>query len=401
MIDRDRSNVTQTRGASPKQRRYATSRLVPAPAALPPALEWHMVGFQEPPSGESRLRCTMTVSRTLPVSHESAPIGGRPRRDVFGLSIVVPCFDEQEVIGAAYASLREVAQSITDNYELIFIDDGSRDDTFAILREICRGNHHIRCLKLSRNFGHQIAVTAGLDAAAGDAVVIIDADLQDPPKVIIDMVEKWRAGFDVVYGQREARQGESRFKLCTAHLFYRVVNALSEVPIPRDTGDFRLIDRCVVDAIRMMPERHRLLRGMTSWIGFNQTSVRYVRAPRLAGTSKYPLRKMINLALDGIVSFSVKPLRLVAYLGATMFCLSLLGILYALMMRLLTEVWVPGWTLLFIGSLFFSGVQFIVLGILGEYLGRVYSEVKGRPLYLVAAREGAALMKVPQESAAE
>jgi dolichol-phosphate mannosyltransferase len=324
---------------------------------------------------------------------EACPAG---KPSAFHLSIIVPCYNEQEVVRATYQRLTKVARQLGCAYELLFVDDGSRDATPALLDAICRDDRNARRLRLSRNFGHQVAVTAGLDHARGDAVVIIDADLQDPPEVIGEMVARWREGYDVVYGQRIERRGESRFKLSTAHLFYRLINALSEVPIPNDTGDFRLIDRRVVDALRKMPERHRLLRGMTSWVGFNQTSVGYVRAPRHAGRSKYPLKRMLLLALDGIVSFSITPLRLVTFIGAAMFGLSLLGIVYALGMRLVTDIWVPGWTLLFIGNLLFGGIQFIVLGILGEYIGRIYNEAKQRPLYfladpgLAAARDAAA-----------
>src|SRR5713101_7033434 len=288
---------------------------------------------------------------TLPLlaSRPAHRFDARQRRD-FPLSIVVPCFNEQEVVRITYTKLRDTVELITPNYELIFVDDGSRDQTFELLCELCHKDHHVQCLRLSRNFGHQIAVTAGLEACRGDAAVIIDADLQDPPAVIIEMVERWRAGYDVVYGQRRTREGESWFKLWTARLFYRVINALSEIPIPQDTGDFRLIDRRVIDALRMMPERHRLLRGMMSWVGFAQTSLQYVRAPRFAGTTKYPLSKMLKLALDGILPFSIKPLRLVSYIGCSMFCLSMLGIAYALIVRILTEHWVAGWTLLFIGN---------------------------------------------------
>jgi len=325
------------------------------------------------------------------------PFPAQRDRD-FTLSIIVPCYNEEEVIQTTFLKLRETAALVTPHFELLFVDDGSKDRTFEILLDICRNDDRAQCIRLSRNFGHQVAVTAGLDECRGDAAVVIDADLQDPPAVIIEMVEKWRAGYDVVYGQRQTREGEGAFKLWTAFLFYRLINILSEISIPQDTGDFRLIDRRVIDALRMMPERHRLLRGMMSWVGFNQTSVRYVRAPRFAGTSKYPLSKMLGLALDGILSFSVKPLRLVTYIGGGMFCLSVLGIVYALIIRILTERWVPGWTILFIGNLLFSGIQFIVLGILGEYVGRIYSEVKARPLYLIASRVGASVFDFPHQS---
>jgi dolichol-phosphate mannosyltransferase len=239
-------------------------------------------------------------------------------------------------------------------------------------------------IKLSRNFGHQIAVTAGLEYADGDAVVLIDADLQDPPEVIPEMVAKWREGFEVVYGVRTSREGESPFKLWTARMFYRVINKLSEVPLPLDTGDFRLIDRKVVLALRRMRERYRLLRGMTSWVGFRQIALPYRRHRRFAGESKYPLRKMIALALDGILSFSVVPLRIVTALGLIMSVFSAIGIAYALIGRLFGDDWVPGWTMMFITVLFFGGIQFIFLGIIGEYVGRIYGEVKQRPLFLVS-----------------
>jgi dolichol-phosphate mannosyltransferase len=317
------------------------------------------------------------------------------------LSIVVPCYNEEQVIATTVGQLQTIASSITQNFELIFVDDGSYDCTFPLLCEFCENDDHVQCIQLSRNFGHQIAVTAGLDACRGDAVVIIDSDLQDPPTVIVEMVEKWRSGYDVVYGQRQKRDGESRFKRLTAHLFYRLLNAFSEVYIPHDTGDFRLIDRRVIDALGRMPERHRLLRGMISWVGYNQASVPYVRAPRLAGVSKYPLGKMIRLAMDGIVSFSIKPLRFVTYIGVVMFVLSILGICYALVIRLLTDRWVPGWTISFVGNLLFSGIQFVMLGILGEYVGRIYSEAKARPLYFIAGRRGADVVVSAQERAAQ
>ena len=337
-----------------------------------------------------------------PLSELHFPSKGDPRRhhQLF-LSVVVPCYNEEQVIPTTFAQLQTIVSSITTNYELIFVDDGSDDCTLPLLRELCQNDHHVQCIRLSRNFGHQIAVTAGLDACRGDAAVIIDSDLQDPPAVIVAMVNKWRAGYDVVYGQRQRREGESRFKLLTAHLFYRVINTLSEIYIPPDTGDFRLIDRRVIDALGRMPERHRLLRGMMSWVGYNQTSVPYVRAPRLAGISKYPLGKMIRLATDGILSFSIKPLRFFTYVGGAMFLLSILGISYALAIRLLTDHWVPGWTLSFVGNLLFSGIQFVMLGILGEYVGRIYSEAKARPLYFIAARHGAAVVEGAHERAAQ
>jgi dolichol-phosphate mannosyltransferase len=299
------------------------------------------------------------------------------------LSVVVPCYNEQEVIGTTHARLMEVLPTIEPAFELIYVNDGSRDETLPLLRGIERTDSRIRILTFSRNFGHQAAVTAGVQHAQGDAVVLIDADLQDPPEVIGEMVAKWREGYQVVYGVRRSREGETPFKLATARAFYRMLNKLSEVAIPLDTGDFRLMDRCVVDQLNAMPERDRFIRGMVSWIGFRQTKVEYDRAKRFAGESKYPLRKMLKFATDGILSFSDKPLRLAANLGFVVSAFAALLIFYALYKRLFTSDWVSGWTFLFIMTVFLGGVQLICLGIIGEYVGRIYGEAKGRPLYIL------------------
>ncbi len=299
------------------------------------------------------------------------------------ISVVVPCFNEEEGIAHCHARLTEVLGAITSSYEIVYVDDGSRDRT----AELLRGFHQTDCravvLRLSRNFGHQPAVSAGLDAANGQAVIIIDADLQDPPELIPDMLQLWREGFQVVYGIRDTREGESGFKLWTAKTFYRLINSLADVEIPLDTGDFRLIDQAVVQAFRRMPERHRLLRAMSSWIGFTQTGLKYHRSGRFAGQTKYPLKKMITLALDGIVSFSTVPLRFVTLLGFTAAVVAFAGILYTLSVRMFTHHWVQGWAMSFIGMLFMSGAQMLSLGILGEYVGRIYTESKQRPLYLL------------------
>lgn len=305
----------------------------------------------------------------------------RPKSPV--ISVVVPCFNEEEVILHTHKRLTAVLGDADLEFEIIYVDDGSSDQTALCLRDIQEQSTNVGIIRLSRNFGHQVAATAGLDYAGGDAVVLIDADLQDPPEMIPKMVEKWKEGYDVVYGVRTSREGESSFKLWTASAFYRLINALSEVPLPLDAGDFRLIDRRAVDALRQMRERHRLLRAMTTWVGFHQTALPYERSKRFAGTSKYPLRKMIALALDGIVSFSVIPLRLISFVGLMLSLLALVGIIYAVTARLLTDSWVPGWTLLFISSLMIGGLQFIFLGIMGEYIGRIYGEAKQRPLFLV------------------
>jgi dolichol-phosphate mannosyltransferase len=295
----------------------------------------------------------------------------------------VPCFNEQEAILMTHRRLAAVLHDIEPEHEILYVNDGSRDGTLALLREIERESPQVRVLNFSRNFGHQAAVTAGVQHARGKAVVLIDADLQDPPEVIARMLDRWREGFQVVYGVRRTREGESAFKLMTARMFYRMLNRLSEVPIPLDTGDFRLMDRCVVDQLNAMPERDRFIRGMVSWIGFRQTSVEYDRAKRVAGESKYPLRKMMKFALDGILSFSTKPLRLAANLGFLVSAFSAILILYALFKRLFTDDWVSGWTFLFIMTVFLGGVQLIALGIIGEYLGRIYGETKRRPLYIL------------------
>jgi len=299
------------------------------------------------------------------------------------ISVIVPCFNEEEGITMCHERLTAVLSGITDAYEIVYVDDGSKDRTAAMLREFHRVDPRAVVLRLSRNFGHQPAVSAGLDAVRGQAVVIIDADLQDPPELIPAMLDLWRQGYQVVYGVRDSREGESGFKLWSAKMFYRIINSLSDVEIPLDTGDFRLIDQSVVEAFRRMPERHRLLRGMSSWIGFSQTGLRYERSARFAGKTKYPLGKMLGLALDGIVSFSTIPLRLVTILGFAAAMLAFLGIVYTLVVRLLTHSWVQGWAMSFIGMLFMSGAQMLCLGILGEYIGRIYTESKQRPLYLL------------------
>jgi polyisoprenyl-phosphate glycosyltransferase len=301
------------------------------------------------------------------------------------ISVIVPCYNEQESILECHARLSGVLDQLSSWYEIVYVNDGSRDNTLAILERLYETDPNLTIVELSRNFGHQTAVTAGLEIAKGQVVVIIDADLQDPPEVIPAMIEKWHQGYEVVYGVRESREGESGFKLWTAKLFYRLINQLSDIEIPLDTGDFRLLDRKAVDAMNRLPERHRLLRGMCSWIGFRQFGLKYDRAARFAGITKYPLRKMFNLAVDGISSFSTVPLRLLALIGIASAALSVMGIFYALVMRLFTHMWVEGWTLLFIGLLFMGGLQMISLGIVGEYVGRIYTEAKRRPLYLTRA----------------
>ena len=311
------------------------------------------------------------------------------RTDPCTLDIVVPCFNEEAVIAQTHQRLTEVARTIPGvRASVIFVDDGSRDGTLAKLRAIAAADPQVRIVGLSRNFGHQYALTAGLDASTADAVAVIDGDLQDPPEVITEMVARWRAGADVVYGVRSTRKGESAFKRGTAHLFYRLIQRLGNADIPADVGDFRLLDRSVVDAMRALPERDRFLRGLVVWVGFRQEGVSYERQPRAAGQTKFPFARMLSFALDGIFSFSTVPLRLASYFGFFVSALSMLGIFYALYIKLFTVGVVPGWAAQWIGTLFLGGVQLMSLGIIGEYVGRIYGEVKSRPLYVVKERIG-------------
>lgn len=305
------------------------------------------------------------------------------------LSVVVPCMNEEEVIRETCNRLIAVLSPAEFGFELIFVDDGSKDRTPEILREMQVNDPRIRVVRLSRNFGHQVAITAGLEHAAGDAAAVIDADLQDPPEVLLEFVGKWLDGYDVVYGVRTEREGETAFKLWTAKAFYRLIGKLSDTEIPLDTGDFRLMDRRVVDALLSMPERDRFVRGMVSWLGFSQVSVPYRRAARFAGQTKYPLYKMLKFATDGIVSFSIIPLRLATWIGFLASGLSVLGIGVVLLERYFGVLGlVKGWSSTVIAVLFIGGVQLVCMGIIGEYVGRIYGESKRRPLYVVRERMG-------------
>ena len=318
------------------------------------------------------------------------------------LSVVIPCFDEEAVIRKTHGRLVAVLEAVPElDFELIYVDDGSRDTSLNILRELQCDDSRVRILALSRNFGHQIAITAGIQHASGDAVVVIDADLQDPPEVIPDMIKRWRAGADIAYCVRVRRDGETAFKRWTASIFYRLLDRLADISIPLDAGDFRLMDRRVVDAFLSMPERDRFVRGMVAWTGFRQEPVPYRRAPRAAGETKYTLEKMLRLAADALLSFSATPLRLATYLGLLTSGLALLGIVYTLAVRLFTETWVPGWAMQSLVTLFLSGVQLVFIGVLGEYLGRIYGEVKRRPLYLVKERLGFASARLPDRDSFE
>lgn len=300
------------------------------------------------------------------------------------LSVVIPVYNEQEVLPESYRRLTRVLSGMEERYELLFVDDGSRDATRTILRELAARDPRVRFLRFSRNFGHQAAITAGVDASAGRAVVIIDADLQDPPELIPTMVAKWKDGYEVVYGKRTKRKGETPFKKITASLFYRFLRAMANQDIPVDAGDFRLIDRRICRILlENVNERCRYMRGLVSWMGFRQTFVEYERDERFAGVTKYPLKKMIRLAMDAITAFTM-PLKIATWVGFSLSGLSFLYLLVNIYLKLFTDVTWPGWTSLIVVSLFFNGVILIMLGLMGEYIARIIEEVKGRPLYLVA-----------------
>ncbi len=299
------------------------------------------------------------------------------------VSVVVPVYNEEGVVGESYKRLKKVMESIDDSYEIIFVNDGSRDKTVEILNDICEKDETIKLIDFSRNFGHQIAITAGMDYSTGDAIVVIDADLQDPPEVIPQMIEKWREGYDVVYGKRIKRKGDTFFKKFTAKVFYRFLRTMTEVDIPVDAGDFRLIDRRVCDALKQVNEKNRYIRGIISWLGFKQTGVEFVREKRFAGETKYPLKKMIKFASDAITSFSYKPLRIATYLGGFISFLSFAYLIFVLCQRIFTTSTQPGWASTIAVNLFFNGIMLLILGVIGEYVGRIYDEVKNRPLYVV------------------
>lgn len=304
------------------------------------------------------------------------------------VSLVVPVFNEQEVLGTFFDRASKALGALDGcRYEIIFIDDGSRDSSFAQLASYASVNPHVTVLKFSRNFGHQIAISAGIDHARGDCVAIIDADLQDPPEVVADMVAAWRNGFDVVYGVRSDRAGETRFKLWTASLFYRLLARLTNVHIPANVGDFRLMSRRVVDEVRNLREKDRFVRGLVSWVGFRQTGVTYKRDARYAGTTKYPFRKMLKFSFDGITSFSTLPLKFATWMGSAAALLAVLYLLSVFVQKLLGYT-VEGWATIMVALLFLGSVQLICLGIIGEYIGRIFNEVKPRPMYVLEEKIG-------------
>jgi glycosyltransferase involved in cell wall biosynthesis len=305
------------------------------------------------------------------------------------LSIVVPLYNEEGNVAPLLQRIGGVTERLRDafDFEIVLVNDGSTDGTLAAIRDEMRRRPRIVLVNLSRNFGHQLAATAGIEIARGDAVVLMDGDLQDPPELVGAFVRKWREGYDVVYAVRRSRRGESSFKIATARAFYRIIKRLTKVAIPLDTGDFRLMSRRVVEALRRSPERHRFLRGMVSWVGFNQVAIAYDRDERHTGATKYPLPKMIRFAMDGITSFSDIPLRFASYFGFTVSAIAFVYALIVIAFKLFSlkpPGYTPGWASTIVTVLFLGGVQLMSLGILGEYLGRVYDEVKGRPLYLIS-----------------
>lgn len=299
------------------------------------------------------------------------------------ISVVAPVFNEAEIAQALVERLVRAVEPL-GSYEVIVVDDGSTDDTWAVLSRAAAAHDGVRLVRLSRNFGHQVALTAGLDLARGDAVVTIDGDLQDPPEVIPELVARWRDGYDVVYGVRESRAGETRYKLWTARLFYRLMRWMSPVEVPEEAGNFRLLSRRAADALRAMPERARFLRGMSSWIGFRQVGVPYRRQARSTGETKYSTRKMLRFATDAVTSFSTAPLRVVSAVGFTMVAFCLVYLCYTIFVRLFTNNTVEGWTSVIVLLLLIGGVQLVSLGVIGQYIGRIFDEVKERPLYVIS-----------------
>jgi len=315
-------------------------------------------------------------------------IGVKPTMPEPTISIVGPVFDEAGSIRAFYTRVREAMDRLNEPWELLLIDDGSRDGSTDVILDLSLEDPRVRPVLFARNFGHQIALTAGLDYSRGQAVVVMDTDLQDPPELIGELVSKWREGFEVVYAIRTEREGESWFKKATASLFYRLINRITDVDIPLDTGDFRLLDRKVVEVVKQMRERHRFPRAMVAWVGFRQTGLPYKRAARMSGETKYPLRKMLRLAINAVTGFSYFPLQLATYFGFICAGLSAIAIPIVILIRLSGPSALLGQATTLIAVLFLGGVQLISLGILGEYVGRLYDEAKGRPLYVLREEPG-------------
>ncbi|HAU31282.1 MAG: Glycosyl transferase, family 2 [Desulfotomaculum sp. 46_80] len=309
-------------------------------------------------------------------------------KDNVRYSVIIPAYNEGAVINETYRRLKQVMKTLNEPYELLFVNDGSRDQTAEIIKGFAASDPSVKLLDFSRNFGHQIAITAGMDYARGDAVIIIDADLQDPPEVIPQMIDQWRQGYEIVYAKRSKRMGETFFKRTTAFLFYRILRALTEdINIPLDTGDFRLIDRKVCDAMRDIREKNRFVRGLVSWVGFRSTAIEYTREERFAGETKYPLKKMLRFSIDGVASFSYKPLKLAASFGLVVVAASFICLVVFLTQILFSYSAVSCWPPLIACLLLLDGFILIVLGVLGEYVGRIYDETKNRPLYILRNKQ--------------
>lgn len=303
--------------------------------------------------------------------------------DTVTYSIVVPLFNEELVIAESYRRIRKVMESTEENYEIIFINDGSKDNTEFLVSDICRNDEKIKLINFSRNFGHQAAITAGMNKASGEAVIVIDGDLQDPPQVMLEMIKKWKEGYQVVYAKRAKREGETYFKKLTAKVFYRLLKSMTSIDIPVDTGDFRLLDRRVCDALNSLPEKNRYVRGLVSWLGFKQTYVEFVRKERFAGETKYSFNKMMKLALDGITSFSYKPLTAVGYLGSLLFSVGFISLLCILIKGMFHGSNILSLGLILAINIMLFGILFIFLAVMGQYVGRILDESKGRPMYVI------------------
>lgn len=301
------------------------------------------------------------------------------------ISVVIPMYYEEEVANECYNRTKKVLNGLENyDYEIIFVNDGSKDKTLPILKEIATKDEKAKVISFSRNFGHQAAVTAGLKFVTGDCILIIDSDMQDPPELLVDMLKLWEDGNEVIYAKRKTRKGESKFKLMTAKMFYKILNNLSDVEIPKDTGDFRLVDRKVVDVINSMPEHNKFLRGLFSWVGFKQEPIEYERQERFAGKTKYPLKKMLKLASDGIISFSTKPLKIIGGIGIASIFISFILLIYAILSYIFK--WnnlASGWTSLMVAITFFAGVQLISIWMISEYIARIYDDTKQRPEYII------------------
>ena len=301
------------------------------------------------------------------------------------ISVVIPMYYEEDVANECYNRTKKVLNGLENyDHEIIFVNDGSKDKTLPILKEIATKDEKAKVISFSRNFGHQAAVTAGLKFVTGDCILIIDSDMQDPPELLVDMLKLWEDGNEVIYAKRKTRKGESKFKLMTAKMFYNVLNNLSDVEIPKDTGDFRLVDRKVVDVINSMPEHNKFLRGLFSWVGFKQEPIEYERQERFAGKTKYPLKKMLKLASDGIISFSTKPLKIIGGIGIASIFISFILLIYAILSYIFK--WnnlASGWTSLMVAITFFAGVQLVSIWMISEYIARIYDDTKQRPEYII------------------